>query len=755
MEDAFMRSLSFLVAFGLLFVVSCGSPQELARVTVQPASAPLITEDVTTSEVDETRDNPTVVPTSGVSVGRFDQGKMWTFDQAPTDYFEEAYGFRPDSSWYERARLGSLRFSTFCSASFVSPNGLIMTNHHCARESIEEVSNPGENLLTKGFYADSIANERKVDELYVEQLIEIRDVSKRVLDASKVVRGDEDKARVLRQKSTQIEEQMTRELQAKDSTLHVQVVDLYNGARYAAYTFKKYEDIRLVLAPELQLGFFGGDADNFTYPRYNLDMSFFRAYDDSGKPLTTDSFFRWSDAGSRPGDAVFVVGNPGTTSRLNTVSELLYEREYTLPQQTAALEKRAAILKEYLDALPEDEPNDELQNAYFDLGNTIKATRGQLAGLHDADLIARRQAFEDTFKRDLAANDSLSQLYGDVLQSIDELQRFKEAIARRQAAFTFFGTPLSSRVLTRTLYGYYYDLMKRRGFPPSDLEEVRKEAMELEDLPVEVEKDLIAIRFQEVLDALGDSDPTIRRALDGMTVDSAATLIVQNTALVDTTGFSRLLDEGYLSSDDVSVKVIEALGPLYLQFSEQQQDFDTREELLNAELSLARFSLYGSTIPPDASFSPRITDGVVKGYSYNGTTAPAFTTFFGLYNKHFSHKGKKDWALPDRWLDAPDSFDHATPMNLVTTNDITGGNSGSPLLNKDLEIVGLVFDGNMESLPNHYLFSDDTARTVSVDSRGMLEAIDHVYDADRLALELSTGTLAQTEAEADALRGSQ
>ena len=736
-----------ILAFVLVLIAGCAAPQEVVEVVERPA--PPVAEAPAPSPSPEVAEPAPEAP--AVEVGRFDTGKMWIFENPPIDYFAEAYGFRPDSAWFARARLGALRFADNCSASFVSPQGLVLTNHHCARESIAEVSREGEDLLENGFYADALAAEREVPELYVDQLLAIDDVTRRIETAARAVRGDDDKAQLISQKISEIEETMTAEAKAQDSTRYVEVVELYDGGRYAAYTFRRYDDVRLVMAPENKLGYFGGDADNFTYPRYSFDMALFRAYGPDGAPLATTNFFPWSSQGVREGEAVFVVGNPGTTDRLATVAELIYERDYELPQQIAALERRAEILRAYLDAREDEEGAaiDALRNTYFSVANSLKASRGQLEGLRDAALIARRAAAETTFRRDLAANDSLGRLYAEAFQDLEELQRSKQAVAPRQAAFTFFGTELGSHVLLRALYGWYYDTLKRRGLPPADLADLREDALEVEDLPAGIERELIALRLAEVRDVLGAADPTVRRILDGASADSVAARIVAGTALLDSTSFAQVFDSGYLGSGDPTVEVMNALAPLFFQLAQSQQNFANRQELLGGELARARLALYGTAVPPDASFSLRIADGVVAGYAYNGTEAPAFTTFFGLYNRHFSYPDD-DWRLPERWLSPPAAFDLSTPLNLVTTNDITGGNSGSPLLNQNLELVGLVFDGNIESLPNTYIYLDDAARAIAVDARGILEALDDIYDADRIVLELTTGRLVTTEAEADA-----
>ncbi|MEM1125769.1 MAG: S46 family peptidase [Bacteroidota bacterium] len=697
------------------------------------------------------QDTAEAIDLSAVDVGRFDFGKMWTFDNPPLDYFEEAYGFRPDEAWFAKARQGALRIPG-CSASFVSAHGLVMTNHHCVRQFVTDVTYSGERLLDDGFFAESIADERAPtgQDLYADQLIEIEDITARIEAATAEVQGADRKAEARQRQAERIEGLLTTEAKVADTTRFVEVIELYNGGQYSAYTFKRYHDVRMVFVPELDLGKFGGDPDNFTYPRYSLDVAFLRVYDEAGQPLVPEQHFTWSTTGAQEGEAVFVVGNPGSTSRLNTVTQLAFEREFSLPQQLAVLRDRAATLDAYINEHPELADQADLRTTYFSMMNAIKAYSGQLRGLQDRDLILRKAASEQTLFEALQASDSLQARYGSVFQDIADLQRAKQATASQSGALTLFGTPFGSSILTRSVYGYLYDMLRVRSAPPSQLQDIRRSGMEVKTMPKEVEVAFIASRLRELRQYLGADDPTVRRVLGGETPDNVAAQLVAATALVDSTGLDSLLQAGYLRSDDPTVVMAEALTPLYFTLGQQLNNFETREGALNATLAQARFALYGTTIPPDATFSLRIADGRVAGYSYNGTDAPAFTTFFGLYDHYHSYEPSTDWDLPEMWLAPPSTFDLSTPLNLVSTNDITGGNSGSPLLNQDLEVVGLVFDGNIESLPNEYLYTDTIARSVAVDARGILAALDHIYQADRLVLELTGQGFVETEAEADA-----
>jgi hypothetical protein len=731
----------FAVA-GLLALAGCGTPRETVTVSERPPTpTDTVTSPADTLTADASAASTVSVPTGydTVQVGRFDRGKMWPINRAPLDHFRSAYDVAADSQWLNTAQRGALRFGDQCSASFASPQGLVLTNHHCARDALAAVSN-GDSLLKNGFYADSLGAERAVPGLYLDQLVRIKDVTNRVNTG----RGLSERMRrgSRQQRLEALEDLLTQKVKKEDDRFRVEIVELYHGARYAAYTYRRHDDVRVVMAPELQMGYFGGETDNFTYPRYSLDVAFFRVYADDGTPYEPEHYFSWDLDGAERGDPVFAVGNPGTTNRLDLPSQWGYTRDHQLPNRLQVLRHRRNLLKSYIANNPEEAATYDLRNVFFSVGNSIKSMEGQLNGLQDPYLMARRAKAVRALQDSMAAVDSLKQYNGAVSQ-IEQLQQSKRILSDKQRAFTTFASiQLGPRILARGIHGYYYDFLKSRGAMPERVQEIRTEAEKIENWPDGLEQSFLAAQFNELRDAFGPDHPTMRKLFRDRSPDSLAAHLVQNSALTDSSQFRSLLDDGYLKSDDPSVSVVEALGPLFLNTSRQMQDIQQTEKKMNRRLSQARLALYESRIPPEASFTLRISDGVVKGYPFNGSRAAPFTNFYGLYDRYFSHS-RADWALPDRWVTPPDSLDLDTPLNLVSTNDISGGSSGSPLLNADLEIVGVVFDSNMQALPNTFLYRDREARAISVDVRGIVAALDDVYGATRIVEEV-TGTQAPT-----------
>jgi hypothetical protein len=752
--------IRYAAMIGVGVVLSaCGGPTAVAPPPPSPRAGPVRAEPgveiplVATDTIGGQRVAPPVfgVDLDTVRAGEFDQGKMWTFEFPPTDYFAETYGFRPDEAWFEKARLGAQRIPS-CSASFVSRAGLVMTNHHCAREFVTQVQQEGESLLDHGFYATDLADERAVEDFEADQLVEIVDVTEEVngrLDGMAPEARGEAREGILEE----IEERLTAERGGEDAGIVVEMVSLYNGGRTSAYVFRRYTNAKLVMAPELQIGFFGGDPDNFTYPRYNLDVSFFRLYDDDGAPLQTTHYFPVDDEGLEEGDAVFIIGNPGSTSRLQTVAELEYRRDVSDRFFLALLRSRMEVLDVFIRSHPEEAEARDLRNQYFSLSNTEKSIAGQLAGLEDPVILARRRDTERTLRTAIGADPTLRERYGDLIDRLAAIQREKREVADVTGAFVAFGNPyLDSSALIRALWATQILIGQQNGATAEDLEGPLESFSEVPQTHPELDAALLAARIADLERHLGAQHPSVRQLLQGRSPGGAAEAIIAGSALADSAQATELAEQGTLSPQDPAIQAMIAMLEPFVQYNNTLAGAAQRESAIAAELGRARLEVFGTQIPPDATFSLRIADGVVQGYDYNGTRAPWYTTFYGLYNRHYAHAGVEDWALPERWMPPPPELELSTPLNFVSTVDIIGGNSGSPVLDEELEVVGVVFDGNIESLPGDYIYLPELNRSVTVDIRAVLEALDHVYDMDRLVLELRSGRLVETEAAADQVR---
>jgi len=682
------------------------------------------------------------VDLSKVSAGRFDNGKMWTFDYPPVDYFEEAYGFRPSQKWLDDVRMSALRIPG-CTASFVSPNGLVMTNHHCARSHVETVSKENEDLLTNGFYAPTLADERKAEGLYADQLVKIEDVTNQIQSAVSAAKTDEEKIS-LRQKTIK---ELSKKL-SDESGLRCDIISLYNGARFSAYYYKRYNDVRVVFVPELQIGFFGGDYDNFTYPRYCLDCSFFRVYDDNGKPLKTEHYFAWSPDGAKEGDPVFVIGNPGSTDRLTTVAQLEYERDYTFPFISDLLNAAVEILEHYAKNHPDKAP--EMRNRIFGLANAQKAYNGMLKGLRDDVLMAKRRDFERKFKSKVENNPRLNAKYGELWDKISanvaQMKNYfnESRYLRVQGLGTSNVFGIAASIARYAIQMELPEEARRKEYKGKSVKLMKKRILRDKDIDMELDTEYLTFQLKQALRHLGPDDPFVVATLGARSPKAAAEYLLKTTKVMDKEYVKGLLDGGpsaIRASDDPMIKAALIGLPRTTEATKAMSEIDKEQQVLFAQLGRALFEVYGTSIPPDATFTLRIADGVVKGYDYNGTVAPTHTTFYGLYNRYYSHNKKGAWDLPDRWKNPPPDFDLSTELDMVSTNDIIGGNSGSAMINKDKQVVGLVFDGNIESLPGRFIFDDTLNRTVAVHSNGIIEALRHIYKADRIANELRTGIL--------------
>ncbi len=682
-------------------------------------------------------DPSTITP---VPAGEFDNGRMWTFETPPYEYFKNTYGFTPDEAWMTKARMSSVRIPG-CSGSFVSPNGLVMTNHHCAREGVSAVSKEGENLLDNGFVAASLSDERLIPDVWVDQLLELRDVTAEVYNGVDFSTTLEEQAERREANSAAIMAEKLDELGGSEDDYELQVISLYNGGRYSLYVYRRYRDVRLVMAPELQMGYFGGDPDNFTFPRYNLDMTFYRVYGDDGKPLDTSAnYFKWSRTGAEENDLVFLIGNPGSTTRQQTVSQLMFRGQTGDVLLHRLFVNLIASMQAYYDHDPVEAEKRDIRNTIFSLANSEKLYGGQIESLNNPEFLGRRKSNEDAFVAEISKDTTLANTYLPIMAQLQDIQDSKHELAPLYNSWLamFPGSPYVSVILQRAFFGHLYDYYKSQGAPAENLEGLRQQLMGLEDLPAFYERRLIEDRLSMVIENLGSDHPLVMDAFKGATPAQLAERIMTTSAFATMDSFNKLITASMADINDPAYDIAKVFLMELMQNQQSYTELTELEENLQNQLGRAWFAVYGTARPPDATFSLRISDGVVKGYDYNGTKAPVHTTFYGMYDRSISHKGKYPWNLPARWQKPTPSLDLGTPLNLISTNDIIGGNSGSPLLNRNLEVIGLAFDSNIEGMgSNDFIFDTNRARCVSVDVRGMLAALRHVYKADALVKELT------------------
>jgi hypothetical protein len=682
-------------------------------------------------------------PAAAAAAGEYpglETGKMWTFDVPPLEYWARRYNFRPTQDWLDHARLAALR-QPGCTASFVSGDGLIMTNHHCARACIESATHQGEDLLENGFYARARTDERQCANYWVDQLLSISDVTDSV-NAAVAAAAPATRAAELRAAAIQAIERGCR---AGAPDLNCQVVTMYRGGQYKLYRFRRFTDIRLVFAPEDKITFFGGDPDNFTYPRHDLDVSFYRAYV-NGEPAHPE-FFRFSRAGSSEGDLVFVVGNPGSTGRLNTVAQLEYLRDVQYPATLAAFARQIAVYHSF-DADPVRGP--ALRNTLFGAENSLKATIGYQSGLLDAQLMNRKREWEQNFKNRVNADAGLRRQYGEAWTGTQNIRRQLAALDARRRYYSVgaYGTRLlnlAGLIVRGPVEAAKPDSMRLPAYRAANrATRIDSVIFGSTAAPVDTafEIRMLTAYLTAMADELPNNDPVLRAALNGRTPEAAARAMVTSSTIL-TAAQRRALATGDASainsSSDPFMALARVIDPLQRAMQSQVEDLVNQEAQNDERIARALLAVFGTGVAPDATFSLRISDGEIKRYPYNGTQAQPFTTFYGLFDRSFGFGGRAPWSLPPRWLAHKDSVVLATPLNAVGTNDIIGGNSGSPVINRDGEIVGLIFDGNVESLPARFLFTEARNRSVWVDSRGIVEALRHVYEAGALADELSGG----------------
>ena len=659
---------------------------------------------------------------------------MWTFDNPPLKQLAAKYNFHPSQAWLDHLRLSSVRLNDGGSGSFVSPNGLVLTNHHVARGQLQKNSTAEHDYLRDGFYAATPDAEMKSPDLEINVLVSMEDVTARVQGAAKDI---PDEAKALKARDAEI---AAIEKESKDKTgLRSDVVSFYQGGEYWLYRYKAYNDVRLVFAPEQQAAFFGGDPDNFTYPRYDLDMAIFRVYE-NGKPLHTDNFLKWSAKGAAPGELVFVSGHPGSTERDDTVAQLLLERDVLGPAVTEYLQRRINAAQAF--SAQGEEQAREVGSTLFYLQNSLKVYLGRRDALADPAILAKKQAEEDDFRAKVNANKKWKKEYGNAWDEIAGAEEKMKPEIKGQM-FRRTGSQLLSTAIE--IVEYVAEVKKPDGerlpqFHEAGLESLKYQLLSPAPIYPATEKLFMTTALKLCQEKMGKDDAFVQAILQGGDVDATVNALVDGTKMGDAAFRKSLLDGGeaaVAASTDPMIVAARRVEPILRETNRRIRD--TISSVLTPageKLGKARFLVYGKDAYPDATFTLRLSYGAVDGYPYNGTIAPPFTTFYGLYDRAASFSNKPPFDLTPKQAAGRDKIDLSTPLDFVTTNDIIGGNSGSPVVNRDCELVGLVFDGNIESLAGDFVYDGSKNRTVAVHSAGMIEGLRKLYGADALADEL-------------------
>ncbi len=671
------------------------------------------------------------------TMARADEG-MWTYDNFPSGEVKAKYGFAPDQEWLDQVRLSSVRLAGGCSGSLVSENGLVMTNHHCARSCISQNSTKEKDLMASGFVADSSGMELKCPEIEVNQLLAITDITDRINAATKGL-ADRQFNDALKAEMSRIEKEC-----ATADNLRCDVVTLYHGGRYDLYKFRRFQDVRLVFAPEADIAHFGGDLDNFMFPRYCLDVSFLRIYD-NGKPARTEHYLKWSPAGPKDGDVAFVPGNPGKTSRLFTVAELEYERDVALPRRLMRLAEERGMLVEFAARGPEQNRISETRR--LGVENSYKGQKGRYEALLDKNFFATKIASEQSFRARIDADPAKRATYGGAWDAIAGAKDAQRRIQKRYSMVE--GAAGSSEGFSSTLFAQARTLVRAadelakpneqrlREYADSRLPALKQKLFSSAPIYDEYEIQALTFSLTKLREDLGPDDPLVKKLFGKSSPRELATTLVNGSQLKDVANRKQMFEGGKAAveaSGDAMIKLARLVDQDARAVRKQYEDEIESVLKKNGELiGRASFEIYGTGTYPDATFTPRLSYGQVKGFSTDGVTVTPVTRIAGLFDRA---TGQDPFVLPESWLKARASIDPNTPMNLSTTNDIIGGNSGSPVVDREGRVSGLIFDGNIYSLGGDYGFNGSVNRAVAVHSAALLEALDKVYHANRILDEI-------------------
>jgi hypothetical protein len=672
-----------------------------------------------------------------------DEG-MWAFNNLPRAEIKKRYGFEVTDEWVRRVQSATVRFPNG-TGSFVSPEGLVLTNYHIVEDIVGDLSTAERDLAKTGFVAHTREQEIKIPGLALDQLVRIEDVTARVNGAVKSGMSDAEAGAARQAEIGRIQDEA-----AKATGMRADVVTLYQGGVFNLYYYKQYTDVRLVFAPEFQAAFFGGDPDNFNFPRYCLDMSLVRVYENNA-PLRPENYFRWSKKGPQENELSFVSGSPGTTQRLLTVAHYEYLRDTQLPFTVRLLESRRDSLKKYM--AQGEEQTRRGQNELNYAENFIKVFSGELEGLRGKELLARKRGTESA----LRAYAESSRNRKDYVETWDTVARARKSLAaydnrRRLLGGSSLGDSPNTAFNT-ALFGYARALVRLAEESPKpdaerlpEYKDARRAALEsflYSEAPVypDFEQVKLAASLALLRDTLGAGDPLVKTVLKGKTPEARAAELISGTKLKDVAYRRELAAGGKKAVDASNDPLVVLARDVDAEARQLRRRYE--EEVVGVErtaygrIARALFEKEGTGIYPDATFTPRLSYGAVKGYKENGKTVEPFTYFAGLYERAAQHGNKFPYNLAPSWVEHKKDVDMKVPFNFVTTNDIIGGNSGSPTFNRDMELLGLIFDGNIQSLVGNFYYDESVNRAISVDSRGMLEALRKVYGATEVADELA------------------
>jgi hypothetical protein len=667
--------------------------------------------------------------------GHTDEG-MWLYNHPPRQLLREKYNFEFADAWRDHLQRASVRFNSGGSGEFVSADGLVLSNHHVGSDSLQKISTREHNYLRDGFYARTLAEEKACPGLELNVLMEIEDVTARINAAVAAGLSDEAAFQARRAAIAGLEKESLER-----TGLRSDVITLYQGAQYHLYRFKKYTDVRLVFAPEQQIAFFGGDPDNFEYPRFDLDICLFRVYE-NGRPAQIQHFLKWSQAGAADGELVFVSGHPGRTDRLHTVAELEFAREARLPYSLRRLKNIEVLLTAF--AARSEENERRARDDFFGVQNSRKSLDGQLAGLLDPKIMAAKQAGEKQLRAEVAARPELK----DAAGAWDRIAQAQQRIAER---FVEHSLLERGQGFNSELFGYARRLLRaseERTKPNAErlpeYGDAGRESFELGLLAEEpVYDDLETLKLADSLTqlagSLGYNHPAVQKALAGKSPRERAAEVVSGSKLKSPAVRKQLYQGGKAAVDAASDPMIELARAVDAESRAVRRALEIPQEAIrqaHAQIAKARYAVEGDRRAPDATFTLRLAFGVVAGYMEDGRKIPHQTTFAGLYERAATHKYRPPFDLPPRWLARKNKLNLSTPFNFVCTADIVGGNSGSPVVNRQGEFVGIIFDGNIQSLVLDIVYTEEQARALAVHSSAIIEALIKMYDARPLSEEL-------------------